>query len=38
MENTIGIIKKDILLEDAVKDANGKLRVYEYGMGEKGKK
>lgn len=32
-----GIICKEILLEDAVRDEQGKIKVYEYGMGEKGK-
>lgn len=31
-----GIICKEILLEDAVRDEKGKIKVYEYGMGEKG--
>lgn len=34
----IGIIKKDISLEYAIKDENGKIKVYVYGMGEKGRK
>ncbi len=32
-----GIIRKEILLEDAVRDEKGKIKVYEYSMGEKGK-
>ncbi len=35
--NNSGIICKEILLEDAVRDEKGKIKVYEYGMGEKGK-
>lgn len=31
-----GIIHKEILLEDAVRDEKGKIKVYEYGMGKKG--
>ncbi len=38
VEDTIRIIDKVILLEDAVKDEKGKIKVYEYGMGEKGRK
>ena len=30
-----GIIRKKILLEDAVRDEKGKIKVYEYGMGKK---
>lgn len=33
----IGIIQKKVLLEEAVKNPDGKIRVHEYGMGEKGK-
>lgn len=32
-----GIIHKEISLEDAVRDEKGKIKVYEYWMGEKGK-
>ena len=32
-----GIIRKEISLEDAVRDEKGKIKVYEYWMGEKGK-
>mgnify|MGYP004504373893 CR=1 FL=1 len=32
-----GIIRKEVLLEDAVRDEKGKIKVYEYGMGKRGK-
>lgn len=37
VENTFGIITHNILLEEAVKDENGGIRVYKFGMGEKGR-
>lgn len=35
VENPHGIITHNILLEDAVKDEKGNIKVYEFGMGEK---
>lgn len=37
-EDTYGTLNLDIMLEEAVKDEKGKIRIYEYGMGEKGRK
>lgn len=35
LKSNSGIIRKEILLEDAVRDEKGKIKVYEYGMGKK---
>ena len=35
-KDNIGIIRKEISLEEAVRDKNGKIKVYEYGLGERG--
>jgi hypothetical protein len=38
VDDAFGIVNKNVLLEEAVKDEKGKIKVYEYGMGEKDKK